>query len=57
MVALRPGAVSRAGEREPEIPLTGDYGIPVTDEPDLALRLSGPHTAVVQCAVHLGASS
>jgi GNAT superfamily N-acetyltransferase len=33
---LRPGAVDRARkERKPEIPLTGEYGIPLHDEIDL----------------------
>jgi GNAT superfamily N-acetyltransferase len=35
MVALRPGAVDRARLDKPEIPRTGDYGIPLRDEIDL----------------------
>ncbi|WP_300604030.1 GNAT family N-acetyltransferase [Trebonia sp.] len=33
--ALRPGAVDRSRLRKPEIPRTGDYGIPLRDEIDL----------------------
>jgi ribosomal protein S18 acetylase RimI-like enzyme len=36
MAALRPGAVDRSRQRKPEIPRTGDYGIPLRDEIDLA---------------------
>ena len=35
LAALRPGAVGRARQIKPEIPLTGDYDIPVRDELDL----------------------
>jgi GNAT superfamily N-acetyltransferase len=36
LVAIRPGAVDRARqERKPEIPPTGEYGIPLRDEIDL----------------------
>jgi len=33
--ALRPGGVARARALKPEIPLTGDHGIPLRDELDL----------------------
>jgi len=36
LVALRAGAVDRARLDKPEIPRTGDYGIPLRDEIDLA---------------------
>ena len=39
MAELRPGAVDRARQRKPEIPRVGDYGIPLRDEIDLALRV------------------
>lgn len=40
LAALRPGAVDRARqERKPEIPLTGEYGIPLRDEIDLTCVL------------------
>ena len=39
LVALRPGAVDRARLEKPEIPRLGDYGIPLRDEIDLALRV------------------
>jgi GNAT superfamily N-acetyltransferase len=32
---LRPGAVDRSRQRKPEIPRTGDFGIPLCDEIDL----------------------
>lgn len=35
-IALRPGAVDRARLRKPEIPPSGDYGIPIHDEIDLS---------------------
>jgi len=35
LAALRPGAVDRSRLRKPEIPRTGDYGIPLRDEIDL----------------------
>jgi hypothetical protein len=35
LVALRPGAVTRARGAKPEIPLTGEHGIPLRDELDL----------------------
>jgi ribosomal protein S18 acetylase RimI-like enzyme len=35
LAALRPGAVDRSRMRKPEIPRTGDYGIPLHDEIDL----------------------
>jgi GNAT superfamily N-acetyltransferase len=35
--AIRPGAVDRTrAERKPQIPVTGEYGIPLRDEIDLA---------------------
>ena len=35
LAALRPGAVDRSRLRKPEIPRTGDFGIPLRDEIDL----------------------
>jgi GNAT superfamily N-acetyltransferase len=35
LAALRPGAVDRARLRKPEIPRSGEYGIPLHDELDL----------------------
>ena len=35
IAAFRPGAVDRSRQRKPEIPRTGDYGIPLRDEIDL----------------------
>jgi GNAT superfamily N-acetyltransferase len=35
LAALRPGAVDRSRRRKPEIPRTGDFGIPLRDEIDL----------------------
>jgi GNAT superfamily N-acetyltransferase len=35
LAALRPGAVDRSREHKPEIPRTGDFGIPLRDEIDL----------------------
>jgi GNAT superfamily N-acetyltransferase len=35
LASLRPGAVDRSRVRKPEIPHTGDYGIPLHDEIDL----------------------
>ena len=35
LAAVRPGAVDRARQRMPEIPRTGDFGIPLRDEIDL----------------------
>jgi GNAT superfamily N-acetyltransferase len=35
LAALRPGAVDRSRLHKPEIPRTGDYGIPLRDEIDL----------------------
>ena len=35
LAALRPGAVDRSRLHKPEIPRTGDYGIPLHDEIDL----------------------
>jgi GNAT superfamily N-acetyltransferase len=36
LAALRPGAVDMSRLRKPEIPRTGDYGIPLRDEIDLS---------------------
>jgi ribosomal protein S18 acetylase RimI-like enzyme len=36
LAALRPGAVDRSRLHKPEIPRTGDYGIPLRDEIDLS---------------------
>jgi GNAT superfamily N-acetyltransferase len=35
LAAVRPGAVDRTRQHKPEIPRTGDYGIPLRDEIDL----------------------
>ncbi|HEX4289074.1 MAG TPA: GNAT family N-acetyltransferase [Trebonia sp.] len=35
IAAVRPGAVDRTRRRKPEIPRTGDFGIPLRDEIDL----------------------
>jgi GNAT superfamily N-acetyltransferase len=35
LAALRPGAVDRTRKRKPEVPRTGDFGIPLRDEIDL----------------------
>ncbi len=37
LAELRPGAVDRSRRDKPEIPRTGDYGIPLRDEIDLML--------------------
>jgi ribosomal protein S18 acetylase RimI-like enzyme len=39
LVELRPGAVDRTRRSKPEIPRTGEYGIPLHDEIELALRI------------------
>jgi GNAT superfamily N-acetyltransferase len=39
LAAVRPGAVDRARQRKPEIPRTGDFGIPLRDEIDLTLSV------------------
>ena len=39
LTELRPGAVDRSRLEKPQIPRTGDYGIPLHDELDLTLRL------------------
>ncbi len=36
LAALRPGAVDRTRQLKPEIPRTGDFGIPLRDEIDLS---------------------
>ena len=36
LAALRPGAVDRTRQHKPEIPRTGDFGIPLRDEIDLS---------------------
>jgi GNAT superfamily N-acetyltransferase len=36
LAALRPGAVDRSRLRKPEIPHSGDFGIPLHDEIDLS---------------------
>jgi ribosomal protein S18 acetylase RimI-like enzyme len=36
LAALRPGAVDRSRQRKPQIPRTGDFGIPLRDEIDLS---------------------
>jgi GNAT superfamily N-acetyltransferase len=42
LAALRPGAVDRSRLDKPQIPRTGDYGIPLHDELDLTLRVPAP---------------
>jgi ribosomal protein S18 acetylase RimI-like enzyme len=37
LAELRPGAVDRSRQEKPQIPRTGDYGIPLHDEIDLAM--------------------
>jgi GNAT superfamily N-acetyltransferase len=37
LAELRPGAVDQSRQYKPEIPLVGDYGIPLRDEIDLTL--------------------
>jgi ribosomal protein S18 acetylase RimI-like enzyme len=39
LAELRPGAVDRSREQKPEIPRTGDYGIPLHDEIDLTRQV------------------
>ena len=39
LAELRPGAVDRSRQQKPQIPRTGDYGIPLHDEIDLTLRV------------------
>jgi GNAT superfamily N-acetyltransferase len=36
LAAVRPGAVDRSRQQKPEIPRTGDFGIPLRDEIDLS---------------------
>lgn len=40
LTALRPGAVAAARLRKPEIPETGDDGIPIRDEIELEMEIS-----------------
>jgi GNAT superfamily N-acetyltransferase len=42
LAELRPGAVDRSRREKPQIPRTGDYGIPLHDELDLTLRVERP---------------
>jgi len=39
LAELRPGAVDRTRLEKPQIPRSGDYGIPLRDEIDLTLRI------------------
>jgi ribosomal protein S18 acetylase RimI-like enzyme len=39
LAELRPGAVDRSRLEKPQIPRTGDYGIPLHDEIDLTLQV------------------
>ena len=39
LAELRPGAVDHSRLEKPQIPRTGDYGIPLHDEIDLTLRV------------------
>lgn len=41
LAELRPGAVDRARLDKPQMPRTGDYGIPLRDEIDLTLTVRG----------------
>jgi len=40
LTELRPGAVDRARERNPQIPALGAYGIPLRDELDPEREIS-----------------
>jgi len=57
LVELRPGAVTRARRAKPEIPMTGEYGIPLRDELDLIrsvplyARMSGRDPPGGRCRV------
>jgi GNAT superfamily N-acetyltransferase len=42
LTELRPGAVDRSRREKPQIPRTGDYGIPLHDELDLTLLVERP---------------
>jgi ribosomal protein S18 acetylase RimI-like enzyme len=44
LVELRPGAVAQARQMKPEIPLTGQHGIPLRDELDLVRPVLDPST-------------
>src|SRR5271170_5772415 len=39
LAELRPGAVDRSRQHKPQIPRTGDYGIPLHDEIELSLPI------------------
>jgi GNAT superfamily N-acetyltransferase len=41
LVAVHPSAIDQAREIKPEIPLVGDYRIPIRDELEFELRLDG----------------
>jgi hypothetical protein len=41
LAALRPNALEAARRLKPEIPLVGDYGIPLRDEIELEMLLGG----------------
>ena len=41
LVAVHPGAIERAREIKPTIPLVGSYGIPIRDELEFELALHG----------------
>ena len=43
LAELRPGAVDRSRQEKPQIPRTGDYGIPLHDEIDLTLLVQAAH--------------
>ena len=46
LVCVRPGAITQARRLlKPEIPLTGDHGIPIRDELELELELTGAYPA------------
>jgi ribosomal protein S18 acetylase RimI-like enzyme len=49
LAELRPGAIDEARREKPQIPMVGDYGIPLRDEIDLTLPVyqaahAGPST-------------
>jgi GNAT superfamily N-acetyltransferase len=41
LVAVHPGAIERSRELKPSIPLVGEYGIPIRDELEFELALTG----------------
>jgi ribosomal protein S18 acetylase RimI-like enzyme len=45
LVGLRPGALTETRRRKPAVPLLGDYGIPLTDELELARAVDAQPSA------------